>query len=168
MEYEIPNRVSQSSLEVFDLQDYFPTEEILFLDIKQWLFEEIILREKPFRESVKNHHWEQYKGKYVAMGCSSEAIIPAWAYLLVASHLLPWAKKTIQGSIKDLLISIYQERLNNLDYAFLQNKPVIIKGCSQKPVPEEVYVLAMSHIQPLARSVMYGEACSAVPIFKQK
>lgn len=167
MPNQIINRVANSSLEIFDLEDFFPKQEIIFFDIKQWLFQEMILKEKDFREQVKNHHWQQYQGKYVAVGCSSEAIVPAWAYLLITSYLLPFCIKVVKGSTEDLLVAIYQETLAGLDYSRLKDKPVIIKGCSRKPVPESVYIQAISYIQPVARSIMYGEACSAVPIFKK-
>lgn len=168
MSNEIINRVTNSSLEVFDLEDYFPKTDILFLDIKQWLFEEIILKEKDFRKTLKNHNWQNYRGKYIAIGCTSDAIIPSWAYMLVASYLIPFSLKTIKGTTDDLLLAIYQEELSKIDYSYLENKSVIIKGCSRKNVPEAAYVLATSYIQPIAKSVMYGEACSAVPIFKKK
>lgn len=163
----IPNRVAQSPLEVFDLEDYFPKEQIISLDISQWLFEGMILKEKEFRDALKKHHWQQYEGKFVALQCRCEAIVPAWAYLLVASYLQPFTLKTIHGSQEELLVGIYQEKLSQIDYSYLKGKPVIIKGCSKKPVPEKVYVLAINYIQPFARSIMYGEACSAVPIFKK-
>lgn len=168
MPKEIVNRVANSSLVIFDLEDYFPKEAIVFLDIKQWLFEEIILKEKDFREALKSHHWESYKEKSVAIGCTADVVIPSWAYMLVASYLVPFSTKIIRGTIDDLLLAIYQEELSKIDYSYLENKSVIIKGCSRKNVPEAVYVLAISYIQHVAKSVMYGEACSAVPIFKRK
>lgn len=167
MENEIINRVAKSPLVVFDLEDYFPTEPIVFLDIKQWLWQEMILREKDFREEIRNHNWQQYENCLVALDCSSQAILPAWATILVASELLPYAKKVIHGSIENLLHEVYHEKLATEDFSHLNGKPVIIKGCSKKAVPHSVYVLALGYIQPLAKSIMYGEACSSVPIFKK-
>lgn len=164
---EIVNRVAQSSLEIFNLEDYFPENQMIFLDIKSWLFEELVLKEKEFREQVASHHWESYKDKYVAIDCSSEAIIPAWAYMLISSKLEPFAIKVIKGTIHHLLVVVYEEILSKIDYSYLSGKPVIIKGCSKKPVPQSAYLTAIKYIQPLAKSIMYGEACSAVPIFKK-
>lgn len=167
MQPEIINRVANSSLHIFDLEDYFPKNEIVFFDMKHWLFEEIVLKEKDFREKIHQHNWQQYQDKYVAIGCSCDAIIPIWAYMLVSSKLTPFSLKIVKGSVQDLLSVIYQEKLSEIDYSYLVEKPVIIKGCSRKPVPESAYILAINHIQPIARSIMYGEACSAVPIFKK-
>lgn len=165
---EIVNRVANSSLEIFDLEAYFPENEIIFLDIKSWLFDEIILKEKDFRQALQSHNWEQYRQKYVALGCSSDAIVPAWAYMLIATQLEPFALKVIKGTPSDMLCMIYEDILSKIDYSYLLQKPVIIKGCSKKPVPESAYISAVKYIQPLAKSIMYGEACSAVPVFKKK
>lgn len=168
MEEPIVNRVANSSLEIFDLEDYFPTEDIVFFDLKQWLWEELVLKEKEFRAQVQAHPWQQYTDKYIALDCTSQAIIPLWAYLLIASKLAPFAKKVVKGNIDTLLGAIYKEKLSKIDYSYLKDKSVIIKGCARKPVPDSAYLMAMEYIQPLARSIMYGEACSAVPIFKKK
>jgi len=168
MEEEIINRVANSILQVFDLEDYYPEGERVTLDISQWLWEGFVLREKEFRESLKNHDWQQYAGKYIAITCSTDAIVPAWAYMLVTVHLQPVAKMVIQGSVSELNVAIYQEILNNLDYAEYADKPVIIRGCSKKPVPQEAYVMASRKLLPVARSIMFGEACSSVPLYKRK
>lgn len=168
MEEQIVNRVANSSLEVFDLEDYFPKQEIVLFDLKQWLWEELVLKEKDFRSQAEVHSWQQYTNKYIAIDCSSQAIIPLWAYMLIASKLEPFAKKIVKGSIENLLSDIYKEKLSKIDYSYLKNKSVIIKGCTHKPVPDSAYLTVMEYIQPLARSIMYGEACSAVPIFKKK
>jgi hypothetical protein len=164
---EIVNKVANSKLEVFDLEDYFPKEPILPLDISQFLFEGFILKEKEFRASLKEFDWNKYKDVYVYIDCSTDAVLPAWAYILIASHLNLFSKFTIQGSKKDLLISVYNEKLTNLNFSIYKNLPVILKGCSSKPVPQEVYVLAIQKLIPFAKSIMFGEACSAVPIFKK-
>lgn len=164
---EIVNKVAASALEVFDLEDYYPKGPRTQVDISQWLYEGFLLREKDFREALKNHDWTQYEGQYVAVQCSTDAIIPAWATILVTVYLTPFAKKVVAGSLEDLETALYQEILPALDYSPYEGKPLILKGCSKKPVPESAYILAMRYLQPVARSIMYGEACSAVPLYKR-
>lgn len=168
MEEEIINRVAQSKLVTFDLEDYYPKGERIVLDIKDWLYEGIILREKEFRGHVENHEWSTYQDAYVALHCSTDAIVPGWAFMLVSSQLAPFAKKVVVGSLKDLETVLYQTILENLDVSDFADKPVIIKGCSRKPVPPNAYIMAMTKIQQVAKSVMYGEACSSVPLYKRK
>jgi hypothetical protein len=165
---EIINKVANSALEVFDLEDYYPSGMRTQIDISQWLFEGFLLKEKDFRESLKNHDWAQYQNHFVAVNCSTDAIIPAWATILVTSYVLPYAQKVILGNITDLNTSLYQDILQKIDYSKYKNKPIILKGCSKKPVPESAYIFAIQHLQEVAKSIMYGEACSAVPIFKSK
>lgn len=168
MEDEIINRVAQSKLVTFDLEDYYPKGERKVLDIKDWLYEGIILREKEFRGHVENHEWSTYQDAYVALHCSTDAIVPGWAFMLVSSQLAPFAKKVVVGSLKNLETALYQTILENLDVSDFTDKPVIIKGCSRKPVPPNAYIMAMTKIQQVAKSVMYGEACSSVPLYKRK
>ena len=163
---EIINKVANSALEVFDLEDYYPKGIRSQIDISQWLLEGFLLKEKDFREDLKNQDWSVYKDQYVAVSCSTDAIIPAWALILVTVHLTPFAKKIVNGSIEDLEASLYEELLSKIDYTVYQDKPIIIKGCSKKPVPTRAYILASQYLQPFARSIMYGEACSAVPLYK--
>lgn len=163
---EIINKVANSVLEVFDLEDYYPKGIRTQIDISGWLEEGFLLKEKDFREHLKNHDWVQYQGRFVAINCSTDAIIPAWASILVAIQLAPFAAKIINGNLEDLEASLYEELLAKIDYSVYENKPVIIKGCSKKPVPMRAYVLSAHYLQPFARSIMYGEACSAVPLFK--
>ena len=165
---EIVNRVANSKLVTFDLEALYPAGERILLDIKDWLYEGLILREKEFRDFVSNHHWEQYQDAYVAVTCSTDAIVPGWAYMLVASHLNPFAKRVVKGNLEVLETSIYQAIIDKLDVAEFTEKPVIIKGCSNKPVPENAYLMAVAKIQTVAKGVMYGEACSSVPIYKKK
>ena len=165
---EIVNRVAQSKLVTFDLEELYPEGRRVVLDIKDWLYEGFILREKEFRKSLDDHDWTTYQDAYVALTCSTEAIVPGWAFMLVASKLSPYTKKVVVGSLEDLETSLYQNILENLDVSEFKDLPVIIKGCSNKPVPENAYILAMSKIQQVAKSVMYGEACSAVPLYKRK
>jgi len=164
---EIINKVANSSLEVFDLEDYYLAETRTQIDIAQWLFEGILLKEKDFRDSLKNHDWSQYQNHLVAIYCSTDAILPAWASILVTIYVSPFAKKVVSGSLKDLETAVYQDILSNIDYSNYQDKPVILKGCSKKPVPESAYIMAIQELRKVARSVMYGEACSAVPLFKK-
>lgn len=168
MAEEIINKVAQSSLMVFDLEDYYPKNERVILDISQWLHGGFILKEKEFRVFLKNFDFEIYKNKLVALNCSTDAILPSWAFMLVSSYLQPIAQKVVQGSLHQLDLAFYEEVIANLDFSIYDNKPVIIKGCSKKPIPEEAYVMATQIMMNYARSIMFGEACSAVPIFKKK
>ena len=164
---EIINRVAQSPLMTFDLEDYFPSNKPINIDLSKWLHEGIILMEKPFREALKNHDWSVYSGQIVALNCSTDAILPAWAYLLVSSYVMRHTSYVYQADESMVLKLYYQDILSKLDYSAYQNKPIILKGCSKKAVPSEAYVLALKHLQAVAKSVMFGEACSAVPIFKR-
>jgi hypothetical protein len=165
---EIINKVANSVLEVFDLEDYYVAGIREKIDVSQWLFEGYILKEKDFRESLKNHNWDQYKDHLIVIYCSADAIIPAWATILVASYLSSVAKKVAVGSLDNLETTLYQEALQSVDFSIYQDKPIIIKGCSKKPVPESAYIIAIQKLMPFAKSIMYGEACSAVPLFKRK
>ncbi|GGB76987.1 hypothetical protein GCM10007424_16250 [Flavobacterium suaedae] len=167
-EKEIVNRVANSVLQVFDLEDYYQEGERVALDISQWLLEGFVLREKDFRQALKDYNWEQYQDKFVALHCSTDAIVPAWAYMLVTIYLQPYAKLIVQGTINDIDIQLYQQTLQKLDYTQYADKPVIVKGCSRKPVPEQAYVMAVNKLMPVAKSLMFGEACSSVPLYKKK
>ena len=164
---EIVNKVANSALEVFDLEDYYPSGIRTQIDISQWLLDGFLLKEKDFREALKNHNWSQFQNHFVAIYCSTDAIIPAWASILVTVYLSPFAKKVVFGNLIDLETSLYQEILSTLDYSKYQDKPIILKGCSKKPVPESAYIMAIQKLQPFAKSIMYGEACSAVPLYKK-
>lgn len=168
MAEEIINRVAQSKLVTLDLETLYPEGERVMLDIKGWLHEGFILREKDFRETVKGHDWSRYTGCYVALGCSTDAIIPAWAYMLITTYLAPVSKKVIVGDLEQLEASIFETIIQQLDVLHVQGKPVIVKGCAHKPIPENAYLLLIQKIQPIAKSIMYGEACSSVPLFKRK
>ncbi|UOB15924.1 DUF2480 family protein [Abyssalbus ytuae] len=165
---EIINRVAQSKLVTFNLEDFYPEGKRILFDISDWLLEGLILKENDFRENVKQNDWQQYKDTYVALTCSTDAIIPAWAYMLITTHLTPFTKKVIVGNLNDLEISIYNEIIDKLDLSALKDLPVIVKGCSSKPVPQNAYISLVQKLQPIAKSIMYGEACSSVPLFKRK
>ena len=168
MEGEIINKVANSSLVVFDLEDYYPTEPRVLIDISQFLHEGFILKEKDFRTALQEKDWSVYKDQLVGIICSTDAILPSWAFMLVSSYVQPFAKLVVQGSLQTLDITYYQNVIDQLDFSSYQDKPVIIKGCSKKPIPEEGYVMATQKMMNYARSIMFGEACSAVPIFKKK
>lgn len=165
---EIVNRVSQSSLVTFDLEEFYPEGERVQLDISPWLFEGIILKEKDFRKHVSDHPWDIYQDNFVAINCSTDAIVPAWAYMLITTMLQPFADMIVTGDLNDLETQLYKEVIDRLDLSQYQDKPVIIKGCSNKPVPLNAYTWATEKIQSVAKSVMYGEACSSVPLYKRK
>ncbi len=167
MSKEIVNRVANSQLINIDLEDFYPEGERVLFDIKEWLFAEQILKEKDFRESVKNHNWKTYQNKYIALTCSAEAIIPSWAYLLITVELSPFAKKIVVGNFDVLEISIFQEIINQIPIEKYINKPIIIKGCSDRSIPETTYTQLISKLLPITKSIMYGEACSNVPLFKR-
>lgn len=166
--HEIVNRVANSALQVFDLEDYYPEGQRVALDISQWLWQGFVLREKEFREALKDFDWQQFSGSYVALYCSTDAIVPAWAYMLITVYLQSYAKFIAQGSVEQLQANLYTQILEKVDYTPFEGKPVIIKGCSKKPVPQEAYVMAAQKLMPYAKSIMFGEACSSVPLFKKK
>jgi hypothetical protein len=163
----ILNRVAQSKLVTFNLEDYYPEGQRMLLDIKDWLYEGFILREKEFRSQLAEHDWTQYKNAFVALYCSSDAIVPGWAYMLITTKLRPYAQKTLQGDLEQLETSIYQSVIEKLDVSEFKDRLVIIKGCTNKPVPPNAYLLITQKLQPVVKSLMYGEACSSVPLFKK-
>ena len=168
MEKEIVNRVANSKLKTFDLEEIYPEGNRVLFDIKDWLFQELILKEVDFRTSVKNHDWSQYKNCFVAITCSVDAIIPSWAFMLVASELIPFANKVVIGDLELLETVLYQELLEFVDFSNFTNKPVIIKGCAEKPIPNSAFAFLINKLQPVAKSILFGEACSTVPLYKSK
>ena len=165
---EIINKVANSKLITIDLEDYYPKGERVLFDIKQWLFKELILKEKDFRASVESYNWASLKGQFVALHCSADAIIPSWAYLLITSKAAPHAAKIVVGNLELLETTLFQEVIAKLDTTNYKARPIIIKGCANKPIPPTAYTLLIEKLLPIANSVMYGEACSTVPLFKQK
>lgn len=164
---EIVNRVAQSELLVFDLEDYYPKQIKNSIDIAQWLESGFLLKEKDFRAALKNYDWSQYLGQLVAVFCSTDAILPAWASILVTTYLSQTADWVVLGNPNTIDSQYYQKVLATLDFSPYQDKPVILKGCAHQPVPESAYITAIQELQKHAKSVMYGEACSAVPLFKK-
>lgn len=168
MAEEIINRVANSKLKVIDLEDYYPEGNRMELDIKSWLFHELVLKEKEFRSFVSNHDWSMYQDAFVAIYCSVDAIIPDWAYMLLVSELEPYAKLSVVGSLEQLESIVYFNIIEHLDLERYKDLPVIIKGCSHKPVPVNALNFLTVKLRPIAKSIMYGEACSAVPLYKRK
>ena len=167
MSDEIVNRVANSKLITIDLEDYYPKGIRTVVDIKNWLFHEQILKEIDFREHLKNHDWSQYKDQFVALTCTSETIIPSWAFMLITTYVSPFAKKIVVGNLTALETSIFQDIITNFNVEDFDGKRVIIKGCSNKPIPETAYIQLIEKLQPVVKSIMFGEACSTVPLFKK-
>ncbi len=164
---EIVNRVANSALKVFDLEDFYTSGIRSTIDIAQWLEEGFLLKEIDFREKLKKEDWSQYNQHYVHIICSTDAIVPAWSSILITMYLAPFATKVVSGD-RDVLESLlYQNVLAAVDYNEFRDQAVIIKGCSKKPVPISAYLMAAKSLQPVAKSIMYGEACSAVPLYKK-
>ena len=165
---EIINKVTNSGLVTIDLEEMFPVGDRIVFDIKPILIEELLLREKDFRAFVKTNDWSLYKDKFVAVYCSSEAIIPRWAWMLVASSLEPFAKKIVFGDATVLEESLFHELISTLDIEIYRDQKVVIKGCSNKPVPISAYLELTARLRPVVKSIMYGEPCSTVPVYKRK
>jgi hypothetical protein len=164
---EIVNKVAGSGLVTIDLEEFYPKGERIVLDIKDQLFQGLLLREKDFREYIKQEDWSKYKDCYVAVTCSADAIIPTWAYMLLASALEPFAKKVVFGSAETLETVLYDELLRGLDVQQYKDARIVIKGCGNLPVPRAAYVELTRLLRPHVKSIMYGEPCSTVPIYKQ-
>jgi hypothetical protein len=163
----IVNRVANSPLVTFDLEEYYHPGERVLLDIAEQLYKGLILREKDFRAWVKDTDWSVYKDKNVAVWCSVDAIIPAWAYMLLTTRISPFAHTVVFGTLEDLEKAIYQDALNSVDIEKFRDKKIVIKGCGKYQVPESAYVEITRLLTPVASSIMYGEACSTVPIYKK-
>ncbi len=164
----IVNRVAQSALKQLDLEKYYHQGARVEWDLKDCLYQGLILREKDFRDYLKEHSWEQYQGKNVAIICSADAIVPTWAYMLVAVHLEPHAHHMVFGDLEALEQSLFQRALQAIDWEEYHQAKVIIKGCSNYPVPEFAYVELVRHLMKYTQTIMYGEPCSTVPLFKRR
>jgi uncharacterized protein DUF2480 len=161
------NRVAASGLITINPEEFFPPKELALFDMKDYLFMELILKEKDFREALEAHDWSQYEGKNLAVFCSTDAIIPVWAFMLVAAYASPFATDIYQGTPDEFYKTAFQKRLAALDASQYEGQRIVIKGCSGKPVPPSAYVELTRKLQPYVRSIMYGEPCSTVPIFKR-
>lgn len=165
---ELRNKVAESGIITIDLEEFYPKEEICSFDIKEFLFMEMLLKEKDFRASLDQHNWEQYKGKQVAVFCTTDAIIPMWAYMLISSKLSGVASSIKEGTKEEVFKSTFIQNIQTLKEKDYQDKRVIIKGCGDKEIPAFAYTEITNLLLPFVKSLMYGEACSAVPVFKRK
>ena len=161
------NKVAESGLISLDLEKWYPKEEVVSFDLKSLLFMEMIVKEKEFRESLKNIDWNQYKDKHVAIYCSVDAIIPMWAYMLVASKLEPVAKSFTLGDEKETIKQAFLHNLSQINTAEFVDQRVIIKGCGETPIGEFAYMEITKRLRPIAKTIMYGEPCSTVPVYKK-
>ena len=165
---EIINKVEQSGLITLNLEDYYNEDKRVLIDLKENLYEGFILRERDFRAFVKSNDWSQYQDCNIAIDLSTDAIVPAWAFMLVAAAVSTYAKTVIKGSLEDLNKHLYTQALQNINLDDFQDKFVIVKGCSNRPVPESTYVELCVLLQPVVKTLSYGEACSKVPLFKKR
>lgn len=163
----IINKVAESGIITLDLAPYVQTDDVALFDLKPFLFREMILKEKDYRAALQTHDWQQYAGKQVAVMCSVEAIVPVWAYMLAASYLQPVAASVYYGTPEELGKVLIQQRINNIDTTEYIDKRVVIKGCGDTPIPEIAYLAITSRLRPVVKSLMYGEPCSTVPIYKK-
>lgn len=168
MSEEIINKVAGSGLLTLDLADWFPKEEIVLFDLKPHLFMEAILKEKEFRASLQNIDWTSYQDKIVAVTCTADAIIPLWAYMLVAVNLEPVAAAIVMGDRETALQQVFLSRIDSIDKEDYADKRVIVKGCGDLPVGAYAYMEIARRLRPVVKSIMYGEACSNVPVYKKK
>lgn len=162
------NKVAESGLITLDPEKYFPRGETAVFDLKDFLFMGLILKEKDYREALKTLDWELYRDKNVAITCTADAVIPVWAYMLAASYLEPIAKDFIMGDDKELLKTIFLKNLSQINVHEFADKRVVVKGCGETPIGDYVYMELTKLLRPVAKSIMYGEPCSTVPVFKKK
>jgi hypothetical protein len=164
----IINRVDESGLITFNLEEYFPSDEIMVFDLKPFLFQELILREKDYRKQLTEQDWSLYSNKAICVLCSADAIIPVWAYMLASTYLQPMAKKVFFGSAENFIQTEMNAALNKIDFSQFIDQRIVVKGCGDKPVPEGVYLHITNLLLPYVKSIMYGEPCSTVPLYKKK
>ena len=168
MEDVFVNKVAESGIITLDLEDFYPKEETAIFDMKDHLFMGLILKEKDFRDTMKELDIEPYKEKNVALTCTADAVIPVWAYMLVATYLQPVAKEIVFGDADFLHKTLFLKNISKINIADYEDKRVVIKGCGELPITEAAYVAITGLLRPVAKSIMYGEPCSTVPIFKRK
>ena len=162
------NKVAESGIITLNLEDYFPDEQICSFDIKDFLFMEMLLKEKEYRAALENHDWNQYANKHVAVFCSTDAIIPMWAYMLIATRLSTVAKSVLEGTKEELFKELFLNNINAIDASAFEDKRVVIKGCGEKEIPAYAYTAITNKLIPKVKSLMYGEPCSTVPVYKKK
>ena len=165
---EIVNKVAASGLITIDLETYFPPFAVKTLDIAEGLYEGLLLREKDFREFVKNHDWSHYRDTILAVHCSADAIVPVWSYMLIATSAAPFVKQLTFGTATQALSEWYKKAIEGISLEVFHDARVVVKGCGDKPVPDSAYVYLAQHLQPVVKSMMYGEPCSTVPLYKKK
>jgi hypothetical protein len=163
----ISNKVAESGLITLNLENYYPKGETALFDLKDFLFMGLILKEKDFREALKNEDWEKYRDKYIAVTCTADAIIPVWAYMLVVSYLQPLAKDVIMGDEKEMHRLVFLRNIGQINVEEFADKRIVIKGCGEIPVGEFAYAEITKRLRPVVKSIMYGEPCSTVPVYKK-
>ena len=163
----IENKVTNSSLLTLDLEEWYPESDVMQIDIADLLVEGLLLREKDFRTFISENNWSQYQDKHVALFCSTDAIIPRWAWMLLSTSLQPYAKTIIFGDAQTLVEELYRQKIAALNVEEYRDQRVVIKGCSKKAVPVQAYVQITARLSPVVKSIMYGEPCSTVPVFKR-
>lgn len=168
MEEEIINKVAQSELVIIDLEKFYPSEEIVVFDLKNFLFQELLLKEKDYREQLKNFDWCVFQNKAVAITCSTDAIIPLWAYMLPVTYLQPFAQEIIFGNEKEALNILFLKKISQINPSEFEGKRLVVKGCGDKKIPESAYIEITRILRQVAKSIMFGEPCSTVPIFKKR
>jgi hypothetical protein len=164
----IVNKVAESGLITIDLEDYYPKEDIVVFDLKPLLFMELMLKEKEFRASLQALDWSQYQDKIVAVTCSADAVIPVWAYMLVTSSLQPYAKEIVFGSGEDALKQSFIKNIHTINVNDYNDKRIVVKGCGDKSIGEFAYLEITKLLRPVVKSIMYGEPCSTVPVYKKR
>jgi len=162
------NKVAASGLITINLEEFYPKMDIVQFDIKKYLFMELILKEKDFRAALTEINWADYTDKVVCVYCSTDAIIPVWAFMLISSYVQPFAKMVYLGNQEEFIKAYFTKTIDELDYTNFEHKKIVIKGCSDKPVPASAYLDITTKLRPIAQSIFYGEPCSTVPIFKKK
>lgn len=166
MAEEIVNKISQSELLTLDLEQFYPNEKIRIFDLKPFLFMELILKEKEFRASLSAIDWTTYRDEIVGVYCSADAVIPVWAYMLVASYLQPFAREIVMGDESAVIRQLITDRIHKTDPENYRDKRVVIKGCGDKQIGEFAFLEITKLLRPVARSIFYGEPCSTVPVYK--
>jgi ABC-type transport system involved in cytochrome bd biosynthesis fused ATPase/permease subunit len=162
------NKVAESGIITINLEEYYPKGEVAVFDMKEHLFMGLILKEKDFREALKTTDWEVYRNKNVAVTCSADAIIPVWAYMLVSAYLQPVAANVLFGTQEEIQLKLLLGNIAAMDTEQFTDKRVVIKGCGEIPISEAAYLQVTNQLRPVAKSIMYGEPCSTVPIYKKK
>lgn len=164
----IVNKVAESGLVTLDLEEYYPKEEISVFDLKDYLFMGLILKEKDFRSALQQLDWLQYQDKYVAVVCTVDAVIPVWAYMLVAAYLEPVAKEIVFGNADELRRQVFVKNIQRINVDEFNDKRIVVKGCGELSIGEYAYMEITRRLRPVAKSIMYGEPCSTVPIYKKR